>query len=139
MAPLNLTRQSFLDCQATMFQGLVSDIAKELLNYEIPGVAAIFGGVDLSGPHIYVVHNNEVNCMDTVGFAAIGIGGRQHLVAIYVCAARLEVAAARNATPDIYAKRKSEVAPGVGGGTDMVMVGPALGSLTPIGAHVMEN
>jgi hypothetical protein len=38
-----------------------------------------------------------------------------------------------------YAKRKAEVAPGVGRGTDMVVVGPGLNTLTPVGDHVIER
>jgi hypothetical protein len=38
-----------------------------------------------------------------------------------------------------YAKRKSEVAPGVGKGTDMVIVGPNFGSLISVGNHVIAK
>jgi hypothetical protein len=77
--------------------------------------------------------------VDNVGFAAIGIGAR-HASSQFMFARH----AWNSPFPETlmltyYAKRKAEVAPGVGNGTDMVMVGPNLASLTTIGDHVIKK
>jgi hypothetical protein len=139
LSPLHLDGQSLLANQKTMSDRLVNDLAKELLAFELPNVATIFAGIDLSGSHIYSVHNNEVNCVDNVGFAAIGIGAR-HASSQFMFARH----AWNSPFPETllltyYAKRKAEVAPGVGIGTEMVMAGPHLGSLMPLGVHVIKK
>src|SRR5262249_16657737 len=130
LSPLHLDGQSFLQNQRNMSDQLVNDLAKELLNFEIPNVAAIFAGLDPAGSHIYVVRNNEVDCVDNVAFAAIGIGGRHASSQFMFARHAWNSSFAETLLLTYYAKRKSEVAPGVGAGTEMVMVGPNLGSLT---------
>lgn len=144
LSPLFLDGASFVANQKSLSDQLVNDISKELLHFPMPRISAIFAGVDPTGSHIYMVRENdanalESNCVDNVGFVAIGIGGRH---------ASSEFMFARHAwnspLPDTlfltyYAKKKAEVAPGVGKGTDMVMVGPGLGSLTQVGDHVKDR
>jgi hypothetical protein len=76
LVPLHLDGQSFIANQRTISDVLANNLAKELVNFEIPDVSAIFAGLDPDGCHIYTVYNNEANCVDNVGFAAIGIGSR---------------------------------------------------------------
>ena len=59
-----------------MDRQLVDQLATELKNFQIPTVETIFAGNDFNGAHIYVAYNAEVNCLDAVGFAAIGNGSR---------------------------------------------------------------
>jgi hypothetical protein len=139
LAPLGLTLKSFQSEQQSMSEDLVNGLAKELLNFELPSVGTIFGGLDPTGAHIYVVHENEPNCYDGVAFASIGIGHR-HASSHFMFAQH-----AWNADfPDTlmltyYAKRKAEAAPGVGRGTDMIVVGPEPNSLVLIGEHVIKR
>jgi hypothetical protein len=139
LSPLNLTAESFSENQKNMSTDLVSSIAKELLNYEIPHVSAIFGGLDLAGAHIYTVYNNEANCVDNVGFASIGIGARHASSHFMFARHAWNSPFTDTLLLTYYAKRKSEVAPGVGRGTDILMVGPALGTLNVVGDHVIEK
>ena len=139
LSPLNLNINSFIANQRTMSDQLVNDLAKELLNFDIPDVSAIFAGLDLYGAHIYVVYNNEANCEANVGFAAIGIGGR-HASSQFMFAGH----AWNSPFPDTlllthFAKKKAEAAPGVGRGTEMVTVGPNLGSLITIGEPALNK
>jgi hypothetical protein len=139
LAPLYLTGEDFIARQKEMAEGLVKDLAKELLNFDMPGVATIVCGIDLDGAHIYTVHNDEINCADSVGFAAIGIG-RRHAASQLMWAAH----AWNSPFPDTLlltycAKKRAEVAPGVGLGTDMAIVGPGLASFIRVGDHVLEK
>ena len=139
LSPLHLDGASFIANQRTMTPDLVSALSKELLNFEIPNVAAIFAGVDPDGTHIYTVHNNEANCVDNVGFAAIGIGGRHASSQFMFARHAWNSPFADTLLLTYYAKRKAEVAPGVGIGTDMVTVGPSLGSFTTIREDVIKK
>jgi 20S proteasome alpha/beta subunit len=139
LSPLQMDGPAFIANHRMLSDQLANDLARELLNFEMPNVAAIFAGIDPDGPHIYVIRDNQSNCVDNVGFAAIGIGGR-HASSQFMFARH----AWNSPLPETlfltyYAKKKAEVAPGVGKGTDMVMVGPTLTTLTALGGHVLEK
>jgi 20S proteasome alpha/beta subunit len=136
--PLGLTRETFITKQSHMDSTLVNKLASELVNYSVAEVQAIIAGLDSDGPHIYVVDNRGVEARDSAGFAAIG-AGYWH--------ANSQIMFAEHARwkpmPDTLfltyaAKKRAEVAPGVGEATDMFMIGPALGSYFQIGDHVLE-
>lgn len=139
LAPFGLDSNSFISRQKEMEAGFVRQIATELLNYEAPRISAIFAGVDTSGAHLYVADNDSINCRDNVGFAAIGVG-YWHANSQIMFAGHTR----RKSFPEtlllVYsAKKRAEVAPGVGGATDMFAVGPRLGSYIEIGDHVITN
>jgi 20S proteasome alpha/beta subunit len=136
--PLGLDSETFIGKQNQMDSVLVNKLASELVNFSIAEVQAIIAGVDGDGPHIYVVDNRGVEARDTVGFAAIGVGYWH---------ANSQMMFAQHAKwkpmPDTLfltyaAKKRAEVAPGVGEATDMFMIGPATGSYFQIGEHVLE-
>jgi hypothetical protein len=138
LAPLGLDRESFISKQAQMQSSLVTRLAGELLNFTMPDIEVIIAGVDNSGPHIYVADNRGVTVRDSVGFAAIGIG-YWHANSQFMFAGH----ARAKPMPEVLfltysAKRRAEVAPGVGEGTDMFMIGAALGTYFQIGDHVTE-
>jgi hypothetical protein len=139
LVPLHLDGQSFIANQRTMSDVLANDLARELLNFEIPDVSAIFAGLDPDGCHIYTVYNNEAHCVDNVGLAAIGIGDRHASSQFMFARHSWNSPFSDTLLLTYYAKRKAEVAPGVGTGTDMIMVGPTLGSLTLVGDHVIKK
>ena len=120
-----------------MSESLVTDLAKELLNFEIPNVSAIIAGIDPTGAHIYTVYNNEARCVDNVGFAAIGIGARHASSQFMFARHAWNSPFPQTLLLTYYAKKKAEVAPGVGIGTDMVMTGPNVNSLVTVGDHVI--
>jgi hypothetical protein len=143
LSPLHLSGASFISNQKSMTEQLISHISRELLNFSMPHVAAIVAGADADGPHIYMIDQGETNaleanCVDNVGFAAIGIG-RRHASSQFMFARHAwNTPVADTLLLTYHAKKKSEVAPGVGIGTDMVMV-DGLGGLTVINARVMEK
>ena len=139
LSPFSLDHKRFLSEQHMMNSQLVADLAKELINYELPQVATIFAGTDPSGTHIYTVHDNVADCVDNVGFAAIGIGSRHASSQFMFARHAWNSPFADSLLLTYIAKRKAEVAPGVGSGTDMVTVGPGLGTFVQIGDHVITR
>jgi len=137
--PLNLNRTSFLTQQGTMDSSLVRQLASELVNYKMPEIQAIITGVDPSGPHIYVIENEGISCRDSAGFAAIGIGywhaNSQFMFARHTTSKPMP----ETLLLTYAAKRRAEVAPGVGEGTDMFTIGPQVGSYGPVSDDVMKN
>ncbi len=132
LAPLGLTNQTFVTKQKEMDSGLVRQLAEEMLNFTPPPVEAIFVGIDSSGAHIYVAKNESVTCRDFAGFAAIGVGA-WHANSQLMFAGHTKWKPFPETLFLVYnAKKRAEVAPGVGSATDMFMVGPALGSYTII-------
>lgn len=128
LAPLGLNRDTWLTKQGGMDSGLVKNIANELLNYNFPATAVIFSGVDTSGAHIYVARDGNISCQDTVGFASIG-AGEWHASSQMMFAGHSRKKSVSETLFLVYsAKRRAEVAPGVGKGTDMFAIGPGLGS-----------
>jgi hypothetical protein len=141
LSPLFMDKKSFVSEQKLLADNLASDLSKELLNFSMPSIAAIIAGVDNSGCHIYMIQEGETsaleaNCVDTIGFAAIGIG-RRHASSQFMFARHAwNSPLADTLLLTYHAKKKSEVAPGVGRGTDMVMVN-GLGGFTILGDHVL--
>src|SRR6266481_8114545 len=136
--PLGLDKNTFISRQNELQPQLAMKLASEMLNFDMPGIETIIAGVDPSGPHIFVVDNKGVTARDSIGFAAIGIGywhaNSQFMFSEY---------ARWKPMPEVLlltyaAKRRAEVAPGVGEGTDMFMIGPNLGSHFFIGFHVLD-
>ena len=144
LSPLFLNRNSFVSDQRLLTDNLASDLSKELLNFSMPGIAAIVAGLDAEGTHIYLIQEGDVagaleaNCVDGVGFAAIGMG-RRHASSQFMFARHSwNSPLADTLLLTYHAKKKSEVAPGVGRGTDMVMVN-GLGGFTSVGEHVFSK
>lgn len=142
LAPLSLDIASFVARQGEMNGDFVKQVTAELLNFQMPPVAVIFAGVDETGSHIYTVDGTQdsLHCHDSVGFAAIGSGG-WHAQTQFMLAGHDRRAATVPETLFLtyLAKKRSEVAPGVGSDTDMFIAGPHLGSATSIGSHVVER
>jgi len=139
LAPLGLDRVSFLARQAQMADHLVTDLAKELINFDDLDVEAIVTGIDPTGPHIYVVEDGYLSCEDTAGFAAIGVGywhANSELMAQgYTKFRQLPEAIFLT----LAAKKRAEFAPGVGKLTDMFSIGPLIGSFMHMAPGVLEQ
>lgn len=137
LAPLGLNRATFIERQQQMSSSLVNQLAHQMVNYELPAVEAIITGADPTGPHIYVAENSEISCEDMVGFASIGVG-RWHANSQFMFAGHTRNSSlTRTAYLTFSAKRRAEVAPGVGAGTDLFIIS-GLGGYTPIGTHVLD-
>lgn len=139
LAPLGLDHKTFIERQREMSQSLVRQLATEMINFTMPEVGTIFTGIDSGGAHIYVAHGANVNCADNVGFAAIGIG-RWHANSQFMFAQHNKSKPFPETLLLTYAaKKRAEVSPGVGEGTDMFTIGPALGSYMKIYPHVVGS
>jgi hypothetical protein len=139
LAPLGLDYNTFISRQSEMSDALVSKIATELINFSTPSVAAIFAGTDPSGTHIYVCQDGSVECMDSVGFASIGIG-RWHANSQFMFAQHDKSKPFPETLLLTYAaKKRAEVSPGVGKGTDMFTIGPRLGSYVKVHPDVVRQ
>jgi hypothetical protein len=139
LAPLGLTAETFFEKQKVLDTELVRQIATELINHEIPDVEAICRGTDPSGSHIYIVGKEGINCQDFVGFASIGIG-MGHANSQFMFARHTYSSPATNTLLLVYsAKKRAEVAPGVGEDTDMIVIGPQLGQMNRINETILAN
>jgi 20S proteasome alpha/beta subunit len=129
LSPFGLDTESFISRQKDMAPSLVSEISRELLNYDSPSLQleTLVVGVDASGPHIFHIKNGRVSCQDHIGFASIGIG-EYHANSQLMLSGFSHKCDVAEASFLIYtAKKRAEVAPGVGPATDMVVIGPELG------------
>ncbi len=111
---------------------LVLDLSKELINFDLPSISCIIAGVDTTGSHIYTIRDDKYTCADSVGFAAIGIGAR-HALSQLMLSGQSWVSSLSDTALAVYnAKKRAEVAPRVGKATDLVTVGPLLGSFATV-------
>lgn len=143
LTPLGLDHRTFISKQSQLDPAFVKQIGSELLNYEMPLISTIVCGVDSTGARLYVIdnssHNLDVTCLDSIGFAAIGTG-YAHAESQFMFAGHTRYRAFSETLLLVYsAKKRAEVAPGVGQATDMFMIGPGLGSCADIGIHVLAE
>jgi hypothetical protein len=141
LAPLGLDINSFYAKQKQMDTDLALQIAVKLAQFRSPEVEAILCGLDLAGVHIYVVDNSaNVICHDVAGFAAIGVG-YWHADSQFIFAKHTpHKSLAETLLLTYSAKKRAEIAPGVGIDTDMFLIGPLLGQNVPfVGPHVLEE
>lgn len=139
LRPLGLDYDSFHARQAQLSESLVRQLATELINFSIPTVQAIVLGVDPIGTHIYTVHDASVECLDYVGFAAIG-SGRWHANSQFMFAQHDRHKPFPETLLLTYgAKKRAEVSPGVGEGTDMFTLGPSLGAYVNVYPDMMAE
>ncbi|MBI4468869.1 MAG: hypothetical protein HY650_06045 [Acidobacteria bacterium] len=120
--PHGLDFKAFHDQQRNLAPDVVARLTEELAAFRL-NVATIVAGIDSTGGHIYVINESALpSCNDTVGFAAIGYGSwhaeSQFMFARYTVA--WPVIPAFMLT--YIAKKRAEVAPGVGEATDMAIL-----------------
>lgn len=132
LAPIGLTFESYLVSQTTLPPDVASQIAASLWQFSLPPVECIIAGLDASGPHIYVVRNGVYQCADSIGFVAIGSGGRHADSQLMLAQYAPHIPDTESLLLVHSAKRRAEVAPGVGSETDLFLVGPQLGSLVQL-------
>jgi len=139
-APFGLTETTFLSRQYEMSKDFINEIMTHIRRFESNfraehGVETIIVGMDktqdLYFPHIYSIYRSlngdSVTCCDSIGFAAIGSGFR-HAESQFMLAGHTRSSSIADTLLLTYmAKKRSEVAPGVGEGTDMFVIGPGSG------------
>lgn len=128
LLPLGLNQESFIERQRIMDPALVDQISRDMIQYPLPSLALILAGIDAYGAHIYVIHDNDLGCYDPVGYAAIGAGAR-HANAQFSLVGHTWHSPTPEAMLWTYvAKKRAEIAPGVGTTTDFHTLGPGLGT-----------
>jgi hypothetical protein len=129
LAPLGLTIDTYRDELRKFGDSTGETLVRDLIQYQVPYTAVLIAGLDPLGAHIYVVDDGNISCNDAVAFAAIGIGAR-HAESQFMFAKHAWNSPIVDTGLLAYvAKKRAEIAPGVGEATDMFTVGPLLGSL----------
>jgi hypothetical protein len=132
LGPLGLDSESFLIRQTSMEPDFVAKIGAELISFRMPDTGAIIASVNpvitvneeprAISPDIFVIQNGRVSCSDRVGFACVGAGA-WHANSTLMLAGHTPSTRASKALFTMYAaKRRAEVAPGVGSETDTFVV-----------------
>jgi len=110
-----------------------------MIKFNFQGASTIISGIDADGPHIYTVTNEEVVCNDNIGFSVIG-SGYWHSASHFMFSGHTKLSPGPRVLLTAHqAKRKAEVAPGVGRETDMFLIGPQLGSFKWIEKEWIEQ
>lgn len=141
LSPIGLTFEKLISGDHGLTDFMVKHLLNALSEYrmpgEVPGVPyteTIIAGVDRGGgnekiaSHLYRLWDDQYSCQDLTAFAAIGAGAwhanSQLMQAKYDSTKTVDEALWRT----YVAKRRAEVAPGVGEkGTNIFVLGPGLG------------
>jgi len=141
LQPLGLSLPTFIERQPQMTPEFSRRLAEKLQTYPPHhlDVSVIVAGVDDVGSHIYIVEDGEITCRDIVGFAAIGAGAGHAKSHFMISQHTPYETIPRTLFRSYVAKRRAEVAPGVGDSTtDMFVVGPNFDSFNRIPRELMQ-
>lgn len=123
LEPRGWTLEDFYEKHARAINpDLFLTIDHEIASYDY-GLQIIVAGVDPEEAHIYGIrHPGEVDCYDSLGYHAIGIGAL-HAVSSLIANGYNPTVSRKMAVYLVYeAKRNAENAPGVGRYTDMAII-----------------
>lgn len=123
LAPRGWTLGDFYETHVRrMPPDLVVTIDNQIASYDY-GLQILIAGVDSDEAHVYGIrHPGEVDCYDSLGYHAIGIGS-MHAVSSLIANGYLPTASIKMAVYLAYeAKKNAESAPGVGNDTDMAIM-----------------
>jgi hypothetical protein len=124
-----LTFEDYTQRNRELAPTTLAEIIQELQAFDLPEVSTILAGTDPGGTHIYTVrYDGIIRCHDSTGFAALGTGARHASSQFMLAKHSLNKPLADTLRLTYFAKKRSEVAPGVGGQTDMCLIGPGLGA-----------
>lgn len=148
LSPMGMTIEDFLKRQGEMRAEFVNSIAEKLTEYEFPSLLeTIFIGTDNDGPlgakgerliyaQIYATEKDKLANLSTVGFAAIG-SGKVHAESQFMFSGHSPRKPFSDTVLLTYAaKKRAEVAPGVGKVTDIVVIGPGMTTTKVEDPHV---
>jgi hypothetical protein len=128
LAPLGLALEAFVGGNHGLPTGAAENLASALVNYQLPSTSCIVTGVDHTGSHIWQIHDGMATCADATAFASIGAGARHADSQMMTGRHSREKTPSETITLVHAAKRRAEVSPSVGVETDVIWIGPALGS-----------
>lgn len=119
LAPMGLTIDTFHSRQREFSPEFVDRISNQLQQHQGADVEALIVGVENNIAHIYMVDSScQVTCHDDVGFAAIGIGAWHAKSALMQARYTNNFVLAPAFATLFIAKKRAEIAPGVGVTTD---------------------
>lgn len=128
LAPLQLSHATFLAHQSAMHSDLVSRISRDLQHYYTDSGmyrslgGAIVAGADGRGAHLFRVEYGTPIQLDHIGFVAAG-SGQWHAESQFMFSRYTREWDFPEALSLVYAaKKRAEVAPGVGSETDIVAI-----------------
>lgn len=129
--PLGMTRKEFAESTTKISPEVLDRIMNKLSGFSMSGLEVIIAGVDqrlgCPLPSIYHIADDALMCMDQTAFVAIGSGARHAESQLMVAKYFWGVPNGDALLLTYSAKRSSEVAPGVGRETDIVVIGPNVG------------
>ena len=123
---------------------MVGEIEQNLVNYNI-GVELIVAGINPGdGCHLYsITHPGVSACHDTIGYACVGSGAPHALYSLIASEYTKDKLVGQVEAYVDDAKKKSEVAPGVGTETEKIILPPATIEAVPEVMHtavpVLDN
>lgn len=125
LSPHGLSADTFIARQKEMEPSFIERTASKMENFQsLEHVEVIICGVDQVGTHVYVVEDEKITCRDPVGFAAVGAGGGHADSQMMLGGHTNGKSFAETLLLTYLAKKRAEVAPGVGEATDMFVIGP---------------
>ncbi len=122
LAPLGLDAATFVAAQGTMAPGVVSDLVSQMQSHRIDAEAIVAGCDDLKAHLYHVDDRGFVTCHTDPGFVSIGIGCNHANAEIMAANFSSWWPLARSALLFYTAKKRAEVAPGVGSETDICLI-----------------
>jgi len=141
--PLGLTKDTFIKRQNEMNPDLVVELSSNLSKFSLRDTGAIIVGNDGDAneptPHIFVITNGNIECNDDIGFASIGIG-HWHANSQFMFSGHTKFTPGhKQLLNTFWAKKRAEVAPGVGSETDMFIIGNRLGTFSLVLPRIIDD
>jgi hypothetical protein len=137
LKPVGLDWGSWVTIRQKIDSSFVHDVSDQLSKYALR-IDTLAVGCDDTGGHIYRISDGEAICEDGIGFGCIGAGAN-HADPYFMLAGHSKYASFAQTLLLVYhAKKRSEVAPGVGKATDMLVVGLLPWDSYPVGEKSLE-
>lgn len=126
LTPRGLNLATFYGNHTTLNPNIVAMIDNQMAQFNL-GIELLLAGADTSGAHVYSVLNPGPPELlhDTIGYAAVGSGAIHALQALIGFGHAASADYHETVFRAYVAKRRSEVAPGVGLDTDMAVISDA--------------
>jgi 20S proteasome alpha/beta subunit len=123
LAPIRLNTDTFIAQQKDMADSFIERITTQIQNFDGADIGALIVGAEEEGTHIYEVDSHGIiSCWDDIGFAAIGIGAWHAKSDLMQGRYRNTLNCASALAAIFAAKKRAEIAPGVGKDTDIYIV-----------------
>lgn len=122
LEPRGLNLQSYYQLQKSLNPGIVQEIEQAFINYNL-GVDLIVAGVNDDSCHLYsITHPGVSTSHDAIGYVSVGSGAPHAMYSLIASAYTKGKTLDEVKTFVEEAKKRSEVAPGVGKETEIVIL-----------------